>query len=168
VREKLLSILRHDFEGFEAIKASEAGIPVYFIKLSIEALEPQRLTRFVLYFLHAVALGVQSSTEIAHLLGTGANLLKMNFIEQGAPNSDGTRLITLTPQGHQALGENTAPPVPRQRTCSLHFNVLTWMPIPLEEESWSAEQMYKEGLFVLPVRERADPTLGDFTEKEVK
>ncbi len=176
MREKLLSTLRRDFEGFEAIKASEAGIPVYFIKLTVEALEPQPLPSFALYFLHAVALGVSSSADIAYLLGveerdllgTGAQLLKANFIEQGFPDSEGKRLITLTDQGRQALGQNTAPPVPRQRTCSLHFNALTWMPIPLEEESWSVEQMCKEGLFVLPSGEHTAPTLGDFTEKEVK
>lgn len=53
---KLLPVLRREFPDFEAIKAFEAGIPVYFIRLAVEVLEKQKLTTFQLYFLHAVAL----------------------------------------------------------------------------------------------------------------
>jgi sugar-specific transcriptional regulator TrmB len=174
--EKLLSILRRDFEGFELIKASEAGLPVYFIRMAVEVLELQALGAFALYFLHAVALGMGSLADIAHLLGveerdllsTGAQLLQLYFIEQSMPDQEGKRLITLTDQGRRALGENATPPVPQRKNYNLHFNALTWTVMPLEEEAWSVEEMCKEGLFVLPTKEQGNPTLGDFTEKEVK
>ena len=82
---ELLPILRREFSEFDAIHAFEAGIPVYFVRLEIEVLEPQRLTSFQMYFLHAVACGVNTRAAIAHLLGVddrdlvspGASLLKI-------------------------------------------------------------------------------------------
>jgi hypothetical protein len=57
--DKLRPALRRDFPDFRAIKAFEAGIPVYFVRLAVEVLEKQELTTFQSYFLHAVALVLQ-------------------------------------------------------------------------------------------------------------
>jgi hypothetical protein len=171
---KLLPIVRREFPEFEAVQAFEAGVPMYFVRLALEVLEPQKLTSFQSYFLHAVALGVKKREELAHLLGVdsrdllapGASLLKLEYIEQGLPTPAGERFIALTPKGRQALSENP-PPVPKRKTASLHFNALTWLPISREEETLSVDQMCKEGYFILPAKEEHYPTLGDFTEEEV-
>src|SRR5260370_330257 len=67
--DKLLSVVPRDFPGFEVTHVFEAGIPVYFTRLQGEALERQELTSFEIYFLHAVALGVNTREEIAWVLG---------------------------------------------------------------------------------------------------
>jgi hypothetical protein len=179
--ETLLSRLHRDFEGFIPIKACEAGLPLYFIKMSVEVLEKQKLSTLASYMLHAISLEMETSgggslAKIAALLGvqerdlsgTGAQLLQLNLIEQGLPDSEGQRPITLTDLGRKGLGVHETPPVPQRRSCQLHFNALTWTAMPLEEETWSVGDMCKEGVFVLPVAERGNPTLGDFTEKTVK
>jgi hypothetical protein len=173
--DKLLPIIRREFPEFEPIKACEAGIPVYFIRLAVEVLEKQPLTTFQSYFLHAIALGVNTQEAIARLLGLddrdliapGASLLKAGYIQQGIPTSEQERPLLLTPAGSQALTANGPPPVPRRKTGQFHFNALTWAAIPLEEATWSVEHMSKEGLSILPRKEHATPTLGVFTEKEV-
>ncbi len=167
--------LYREFAEFEPYQAFEAGIPVYAVRLHIEVLEPQVLTSFQTYFLHAIACGVNTRAAIARLLGVndrdlvapGASLLKMGYIEQGLPTPEGERPITLTQQGQQALQEHGAPPVPKRKEGKLHFNMLTWSPTPLEEETWTTDQMVKEGLSILPSKSNQRPTLGDFTEKEV-
>ena len=156
-------------------RSSKPGFLPTLSGLSLEVLEPQKLTSFQSYMLHAIALGVNTRGTIAHLLGVddrdlvspGASLLKLGFIQQDLPNAEGVRPILLTDRGRQALEDDGAPPAPKLKVCKLHFNALTWTPIPLEDTTWSVEQMYKEGLFILPTRERERPTLGDFSEKEV-
>jgi hypothetical protein len=173
--DKLLPILRREFPEFEAIRAFEAGIPVYFIRLAIEVLERQELTTFQSYFLQAVALGVNTREDIAYYLGMddrdlvspGASLLKLGYIQQGVPTRENKRPILLTPTGRQALTENGPPPVPKRKTGQFHFNALTWTAIPLEEKTWSVNHMGKEGLSILPKKENGRPTLGVFTEKDV-
>jgi hypothetical protein len=170
-----LPILRREFPEFDALQVFEAGIPAYAVRLALEVLEPQKLTSFQSYILHAIALGVNTRGTIAHLLGVddrdlvspGASLLKLGCIQQDLPNAEGVRPILLTDRGRQALEDGGAPPAPKLKVCKLHFNALTWTPIPLEDTTWSVEQMYKEGLFILPTKERERPTLGDFSEKEV-
>ncbi len=172
---ELLPILRSEFPEFDALQVFEAGIPAYAVRLALEVLEPQKLTSFQSYMLHAIALGVNTRGTIAHLLGVddrdlvspGASLLKLGCIQQDLPNAEGVRPILLTDRGRQALEDGGAPPAPKLKVCKLHFNALTWTPIPLEDTTWSVEQMYKEGLFILPTKERERPTLGDFSEKEV-
>jgi hypothetical protein len=173
--DELLPIIRRDFPEFEATHIFEAGIPVYFVRLQVEVLEPQELTSFEIYFLHAIALDVNTREDIATLLGVddrdlvapGASLLKREYITQGLPTAEGKRRIFLTEKGRAALGEQKAPPVPARRWAQLHFNALTWTPGPLEDKTWSIEQMDKEGLFILPPHRQERPTLGDFTAKEV-
>ncbi len=172
---KLLPVLRREFPDFEALKAFEAGIPVYFIRLVVEALEKQKLTTFQSYFLHAVALGVNTQEKIAYLLGVddrdlispGATLLKLGYIQQGLPNRERQRPIQLTPIGQQALTESGPPPVPRRKIGQFHLNALTWTAMPLEETTWPVDRMSKEGLVILPKKENERPTLGVFTEKDV-
>ncbi len=171
--DKLLPLLLREFPDFDPAQAFEAGIPVYYTRLAIEVLEPQKLTSFQSYFLHAVALGVNTQEKLAHLLGLeetdllapGASLLKLEYIQQGLP-VDGERPISLTNKGHQALSENP-PPVPKRKTASMHFNALTWIPIPLEDDTFSVDLMCKEGYFILPGQQKTRPTLGDYTEKDV-
>jgi hypothetical protein len=173
--DKLTALVREDFPGCEATHVFEAGIPVFYAQIQVEVLEPQELSSFEIYFLHAVALGVDSREEIAWLLGLqdrdlvapGASLLRRDFITQGQPEIDGSRTIFLTEKGHQALGDKQAPPVPHNRKAHLHFNALTWLPIPHEENPWSVEQMEKEGLAILPPARYERPTLGDFGTREV-
>jgi PLD-like domain len=173
--DKLLPVLRREFPDFEAIRAFEAGIPVYFIRLAVEALEKQELTTFQLYFLHAVALGVNTREVIAHILGVddrdlvspGAGLLKLGYIQQGVPTKERERPILLTPMGQQALTESGPPPVPKRKVGQFHLNALTWTALPLEDTTWPVERMSKEGLFILPKKENERPTLGVFTEKDV-
>lgn len=174
--ESFLSVLRRDFEGFEPIKACEAALPIYDIKMTVEALEKQQLSIFALFFLRAIFHGKESLADIAEVLGvqerdllsTGAQVLQLALIEQGMPDSTGKRLITLTDLGRKACEEQTTPPVPKRKICYLHFNALTWAAMPLEEDARTVNEICQEGWFVLPVRERGKPTLGDFTEKEVK
>jgi len=173
--DKLLPTVRRDFPGCEVTHVFEAGIPLYFIRLQIEALEPQDLTSFEIYFLHAVALEVNTREEIAWLLGVddrdlvgpGASLLKREYITQGQPTPTARRPISLTEKGRAALGDQQAPPVPVRTWAQLHFNALTWTPGPLEDKTWSVEHMEKEGLFILPEQQHERPTLGDFTVKDV-
>ncbi len=67
--DKLRPVLRRDFPDFEPQHVFEAALPVYFVRLSVEVLEPQELTSFQAYMLHAIALEVNTPQEIAHLLG---------------------------------------------------------------------------------------------------
>jgi len=173
--DKLLSVVPRDFPGYEVTHVFEAGIPVYFTRLQGEALEQQELTSFEIYFLHAVALEVNTREEIAWLLGVddrdlvapGASLLKREYITQGQPTPTARRPISLTEKGRAALGDQKAPPVPVRTWAQLHFNALTWTPGPLEDKTWSVEHMEKEGLFILPEQQHERPTLGDFTVKDV-
>lgn len=173
--DKLSSLVRDDLPGCEATHVFEAGIPVFFAQVQVEVLEPQELSSFEIYLLHAVALGVDSREEIAWLLGLddrdlvapGASLLRRDYITQGQPEVDGSRSIFLTEKGRQALGDKQAPPVPHHRRAHLHFNALTWLPMPHEESPWPVEQMEKEGLAILPPARYERPTLGDFGTKEV-
>jgi hypothetical protein len=172
---KLLPIVQRDFPDFVVTHTFEAGLPVYFVRMQVEVLEPQELSSFEIYFLHAVALSVNTREEIAELLGLsdrdliapGASLLKREYISQGPPIAGKGRPIFLTERGRSALGDQKAPPVPMRRSAQLHFHAMTWQPIPLEEGTWSIEQMDKEGLSILPASSQERPTLGDFTVKEV-
>ncbi len=171
---KLLDLVRSDFPDCEATHLFEAGIPVYFIRMQVEVMEPQELTSFEIYFLHAIALGLRTREEIAWLLGLddrdlitpGASLLKRELMIQEPPSPQGSRLLSLTEKGRAVLGNRKAPPVPVRATAQVHFNMLTWTPIAVEE-TWSVERMEKEGFCILPPARAERPTLGDFTIKEV-
>lgn len=171
---KLLAVVLRDFPECQVTHLVEAGIPVCFIRLQVEVLEPQELTMFETYLLHAVALDVNTREDIAALLGLddrdlitpGAGLLKRELITQGQPLASGHRLISLTKKGRDVLGSQQAPPVPVRASAQIHFNLLTWTPMALEE-TWSIERMDKEGLCILPPSRVERPTLGDFTIKEV-
>jgi len=174
--DDLDSILRHEYMEYEALQAFEAAIPIYYIRLAVEVLEPLKLSLFQLYFLHALALGVTTLDAIAHLLGVtqrdlaapGASLLKNGYIEQrqALPGGNGPA-IDLTSAGRTALSEQGPPPVPKRKTGSFHFNTLTWSALPAQENTWAVEQMGKEGLYLLPPKSNERPSMGDFTEKEV-
>ncbi len=133
------------------------------------------MTSFQSYFLHAIALEVNTQEEIAHLLGVdaqdltspGASLLQMDFVEQGDPMRGTGRPLFLTEKGRQALSIQGAPPVTKRKVGQFHFNALTQTSMPLEGKTYSVEQMQKEGLFILPVEEHKRPTLGHFAEKDV-
>lgn len=173
--DNIIPTARRNFEGWVPTCLFEAGIPIYFIRLQMEVLEPQELSSFEIYMLHAISLGINTREGIARLLGVddrdlvspGAALLKSEFIVQGMPELGGSRPIALTEKGRQALGDKKAPPVPVRKSAQLHFNALTWKAIPLEAKTWTAEQMEKEGLLVLPPQQYDPPTLGDFTVKDV-
>jgi hypothetical protein len=170
----VLSVVARDFPEYEATHVFEAAVPVYFSRLLVEVLKPQALSNFEIYFLHAVALDVNTREDIAALLGLddrdlitpGANLLKRELIAQGAPTPLGKRPISLTERGREALGTQKVPPIPVRASAQMHFNAMTWTPIPLEE-TWSVEQTDKDGLCVLPPSRQERPTLGDFTLREV-
>jgi hypothetical protein len=172
--EQLLALVRRDFPEYQATHLIEAGIPVYFVRLQVEVLEPQELTNFEIYFLHAVALDVNTREDIARLLGLddrdlvtpGASLLKRELITQGQPLASGSRPIFLTPRGRETMASQQAPPVPVRASAQVHLNAATWTPMALEE-TWSVERMDKEGLCILPPSRFERPTLGDFTLKEV-
>lgn len=173
--DKLRPVLRRDFPDFEPQHVFEAALPIYFIRLSVEVLEPQELTSFQAYMLHAVALEVNTPEDIARLLGVdaqditepGTGLLQMDFIEQGEPIPGKGRRLFLTEKGVQALSTQGAPPVPRRKVGQFHYNALTQTALPLEEKTFSVEQMQKKGLFILPVEDQKRPTLGHFTERVV-
>src|SRR5258706_7214884 len=105
--DNLLSAIARDFPDYEATHVFEAAIPVYFSRLVVEVLEPQALSNFEIYFLHAVALDVNTREDIAALLGLddrdlitpGASLLKRELIAQGVPTPTGKRPISLTERG---------------------------------------------------------------------
>jgi hypothetical protein len=173
--DNVLPIVCRDFPDLEATHVFHAGLPVYFLRLLVEVLEPQKLTSFESYLLHAIALGVNTREEIATLLGVddrdlvapGASLLKREYIVQGQPTASGRRPILLTEKGRTALNEQQALPVPMRRGVQLHLNALTWELRPLLEDTWSVERMGKEGLSLLPTRQPERPTLGDFTKANV-
>jgi hypothetical protein len=173
--DNLLTLVRREFPGFEPTHLFDAAIPIFFLNVLVEALEPQTLSSFESYFLHAVANEVQTLEEIAWLYGIdetdlhapGASLLKHGYIWQGVPHT-GKRPIHLTDKGRQALGKDTLPPVPTRRGAHLHFNALTWTPIPLEKQLVvSVERMLTEGLCILPPLRNEVPTLGDLTIEKV-
>ncbi len=173
--DKLRPVLRRDFPDFEPQHVFEAALPVYFVRLSVEVLEPQELTSFQAYMLHAIALEVNTPQEIAHLLGVdprditapGTGLLQMDFIEQGEPIPGKGRRLSLTEKGLQAFSTQGAPPIPKRKVGQFHYNALTQTAIPLEEKTFSVEQMQKKGSFILPVEDQKRPTLGHFTEKVI-
>lgn len=172
--DKLRAALRRDFRDYEPIASFEAAIPLYFARLVVEVLEPQVLTSFEIYMLHAIALGVNTHERIAallgvqdrDLLGAGAKLLKRGYIEQQLSIGGGVRLLSLSEQGRQALSEQGPPPIPQRKSCYLHFDTLTWTPIA-REDTWSVKQMRDAGLSILPSKRAEALTLGDFTEGDV-
>lgn len=174
--EPFLSILHRDFVGFEPIASCEAALPVFRLKLTVSALEKQPLSPFAIFVLRAISYGKESVLGLAEVLGVeardiagvGAQLLQLALIEQGFPNSQGERRITLTRAGHMALREQAAPSIPHNRICYLHFNGLTWTVMPRDEEAWSLEKILEDGYFVLPTVEQGQPILGDLGLKEVR
>jgi hypothetical protein len=174
--EDLLTLARQKFPDCEPTHLFEAAIPIYFLNVLVEALEPQKLSSFESYFLHAVAAEVQTLEEIAWLYGIdendllapGATLLKYNYIRQGVPQG-GKRPIYLTDKGRQALGKETLPPVPTRRGARMHFNALTWTPIPYEKQMVApVERVDSEGYCILPPEKYEKPTLGDLLIDKVK
>lgn len=171
----LLSVLRRDFAAFEPQAFFEAGIPVYFVRLSVEVLEPQRLSSFQQYVLHAVSYEVNTSSAISRLLGVEerdlvspcVSLLKLGYIQQTAPVRDHERVITLTESGSKIIRESGDPLIPKRKDGQFHFNALTWEPMPWQEKPWPVDRMVKEGLFILPAKRSQRPTLGDFSEQDV-
>jgi hypothetical protein len=169
------ALLRREFPDADPICLFEAGIPVYAVRLDIEVLVQRPLSSFEEFILQAIRLGVSARERIAALLGVeerdlitpGARLLQRGFIEQSLQGTDGGRILILTEQGRAALSEQGPPPVPQRKPCRLHFNAVTWMPIPLEDQTWTVEQMQKEGLVLLPMKRPDRLTLGDFTEQGV-
>jgi hypothetical protein len=173
--DNLLTLARREFPGFEPTHLFEAAIPIFFLRVLVEALEPQTLSSFETYFLHAVSANVHSLAEIAWLYGIdeadllapGASLLKREYIWQGAP-AGGERPVHLTEKGRLALGADTAPPAPARRGAHMHFNALTWTPVPQEKQLlMSVERMNAEGLCILPPLRYELPTLGDLTIDKV-
>lgn len=171
--DNVLSWATRDFPEYEVTHLFEAAIPVYFLQLRVEVLEVQNLTAFENYFLHAIALKVNTREQIAHLLGLddrdlvtpGASLLKRELITQGPPQPSG-RPLFLTDKGREFLKTQKVPPAPIQIGAQVLFNTLTWAPIPLDE-TWSVERMEKEGLCILPPTRQERPTLGDLSTREV-
>ncbi len=174
--ETFLSILHRDFAGFEPLASCEAALPIFRLKLTVSALEKHPLSPFAIFVLRAISYGKESVASLAEVLGVetrdiagvGARLLQLYLIEQGLPDNQGQRRITLTTAGSKALRELVAPPVPRNRICHVHFNGLTWTVMPREEESWSMEKILEDGYFVLPTVEQGQPILGDMGLKEVR
>ena len=172
--DNFLSAIMRDFPDDEATHVFEAAIPVFFSHMLVEVLAPQALSNFEIYFLHAVALDVNTREEIATLLGLddrdlitpGASLLKRELITQGVPTRAGKRPIFLTERGREILKTQKVPPIPVRASAKMHFNALTWAPIPFEE-TWTVEQMEKDGLCILPPARLERPTLGDFLLREV-
>jgi hypothetical protein len=173
--DNLLTLARREFPDFEPTHMFDAAIPLFFLHILVEALEPQTLNSFESYFLYAVANNVNTLADIAWLYGIneedlyapGANLLKRDYIWQGAPQN-GARPIYLTDKGRLALGKDTAPPAPMRRGANLHFNALTWTPIPQEKQLLvSVERMTSDGLCILPPLRYEAPTLGDLTVEKV-
>src|SRR5947199_1132800 len=117
--DSLLTRARRDFPGFLPTHLFEAALPVFFLHVLVEALEPQKLSSFESFFLHAVANDVDTLSEMAWLYGIdetdlyapGARLLKCGYIREQA-ETGGKNIIRITDTGRAALGENAAPPVP--------------------------------------------------------
>ncbi len=172
--KELLFLLRRDFPEFEAQKTFEAAIPAYMAVLEMEVLEPLELTSFQWFFLRLISLGIDTQKAIARMLGVderdlvhpGASLLKLGLIDQALLGGKG-RVFSLTAKGRQTLQENSAPPVPKLKLARIHYNALTGIPIPKEEDAWSLERMGKEGLSILPAKETSRLTLGAFSKEEV-
>ena len=172
---KLLPLIRREFPNYEVTQAFQAALPLYYTQLQVEALEQQSLSSFELYMLYAISLDVNTQEDIAILLGVderdlispGASLLKNELLRQHLLPTGQRRVLSLTEKGQQVLRDQQAPPVPVARRARLHFNALTWSPMPIEDNTRSVEEMNKEGMFILPADRRERPTLGDFTVKEV-
>jgi PLD-like domain len=58
-------------------------------------------------------------------------------------------------------------PIPTYKEAYVHFNAVTWNPMPYEESTILAGQMVKEGYWTLPNQQRGRPTLGDLTEEKI-
>jgi hypothetical protein len=174
--DNLLSLARQEFDGADATHLFEAAIPLAFLDILVEALETQKLNSFESYFLHALAKNVRTLSEIAWLYGleerdlyaSGANLLRYGYIWEGTPKPEGGRPLSLTEKGEQVVRTQKTPPVPVRRNAHLHFNLLTWSPMPLEKQSaLSADQMTAEGLCILPSQRPEQPTLVDLTPEKI-
>jgi hypothetical protein len=174
--DDLLAHTRRDFPGFEPTHLFEAAIPIFFLHLLVEALERQTLSIIESFFLHAVANDVHTVAEMAWLYGIdetylyapGASLLKCGYIREEA-SALGQNFIRLTDRGRQALGKDTAPPTPMRRGANLHFNAMTWVPMPQEKKLvLSIERVDAEGLCILPPLRYERPTLGDLTLDKVR
>lgn len=159
---------RFPLGSFEPQWVYEAVLPVYTIGLELEVHQKQPISQFARFFMRAIALGENTSSRIAYLLGleerdlavAGAELLTLGYIEQGAPVDRRERKLTLTPAGDQALlGENLVL-IPQKRRCTLQFNTLTRTLMSPASGLWRSEAREKEGLLILPQTGPA-PTLGD-------
>ena len=176
-KSKLAATFRHDFPHHEAIHTFEAGIPAYFIQLIMEVLEQHELNPFQVYILQFMLLEVNTLERLAYFLGVDeeallasvTDLLKIRYIEQGDPfYAQGVRPLILTDAGRLALEKQGPPPVPTRKTGRFSFNALTWTSVLLEEGMLAPAQAAKQGLVPLPAREMERPTLGTFTEEDIK
>ena len=171
----LLAILQYEFPDFNTIVIAPMALPLYYVRLEVEVLEPRELTTFQTYLLHAIALGVNTPAQLSWLLGVdeqdlavpAGSLLQAGYLTHGPAVMEQTRDLTLTPLGKQAFETQGPLPIPKRKIGQLHFNAVTWQPIPKENMTLSVEDLRKQGLSVLPAQERRRPSLGDFTEREV-
>jgi hypothetical protein len=174
---KLVAWLRHDFPEYNYINTFEAAIPAYSIQLSLEVLQQQELTTFQSYILHLLSLDVKSLESMGYYLGVDkevllssiAGLVKLQYVEQGnALPGQEDRLLFLTDRGRVAVEKGNPLPVPTRKIGKFLFNALTWSAVSPGEDFLYADEVDKLGLFVLPPKETDRPTLGTFSENDVK
>lgn len=135
-----------------------AALTRYHLRLTVTAMERQSLSIMARFMLRAVALGVVTAPELAHLFGleeadlagAGAELLQARLVTYGMPNATGYRPLILTPRGIAFLSEERNLAVPRTRTVHVHFDPLTVSLHPTERGAISPEEARRRGLFVLP------------------
>lgn len=171
----LLATVQYEFPDFKAVTIATMALPLYYARLEVEVLEPRELTTFQTYLLHAVALGVTAPAKLSWLLGVdeadmavpAGSLLQVGYLTLAAPVAEQGRSLALTPLGKQFLNTQGPQPVPKRQVGQLHFNAVTWQPIPKEDDTLSVDEMLKQGLPALPPQEHQRPTLGDFPEREV-
>lgn len=174
---KLVAKLRKDFPLYQITHTFEAAIPLYAIQIVMEVLEQRKLNPFQSYLLQFMDLGVQTLEECAYLLGVDeqalfssvTNLLKLNYIEERLIEEEPPKtLLALTPSGKVALEREGPPPVPARTTGRFSWNALIWKPFQQEEHLLYPDEAAKAGLVTLPASETEKPTLGTFTDEDIK
>ena len=170
------AVLRRYFPDFEPVRVCDAVLPLYLVRFEVEVLERHELSIIAAYLLQAISLGLEYMHDIGHYLGleeedlaaAATELLSHGLIDQLSSAGSVYRRLYVTLAGTAVIGQpRLAVPVPRKRTCRLHYNPLTQVLSPVDDAAWTVDRLVREGTYVLPVMDTKRPTLGDFTREDV-
>ncbi len=174
--DALIEKVLRDFPEHQSTHYFEAALKLHHVKIVASMLEHHEVPVTGRYILRAVAAGVDTSAEIARILGldeqdlahSGAILIGANLLEFGpAVQGDNLRPLVLTREGHGFLKGERKVTVPTRQIHDLEFNPLTGAVSADVQGTLRPNQFRESGLPPI-LSKREPPTLGDLSRSAVR